>query len=178
MNSVGSITTYDIDQAHLRASKAIAFVLLASLAIIAVALGFEYIGGYRPCPLCLRQRYAYYAAIAAGLLGLGTQFAGIVSVVVNTRWLRLLLALIALGYIINTGLGVQHAGVEWKWWAGPDTCSGDLPKLSGGAGLDLEQTVVRCDAAAWRFAGLSFAGWNAVLSLGLALLAGRGAAGR
>jgi disulfide bond formation protein DsbB len=34
---------------------------------------------------------------------------------------------------------------------------------------------VACDEAAWRFFGLSFAGWNAVLSLLLAGLAGYGA---
>jgi len=35
---------------------------------------------------------------------------------------------------------------------------------------------VACDEAAWRFLGLSFAGWSAVLSLVLAGLAGYGAA--
>jgi disulfide bond formation protein DsbB len=32
--------------------------------------------------------------------------------------------------------------------------------------------VVSCTEAAWRFLGLSMAGWNAVISLGLAALAG------
>ena len=32
--------------------------------------------------------------------------------------------------------------------------------------------VVSCTEAAWRLAGLSLAGWNAVFSAGLALLAG------
>jgi len=31
--------------------------------------------------------------------------------------------------------------------------------------------VVRCDDANWRFLGLSFAGWNVLVSLGLALVA-------
>ena len=31
--------------------------------------------------------------------------------------------------------------------------------------------VVRCDEAAWRWLGLSLAGWNALISLGLAALA-------
>jgi disulfide bond formation protein DsbB len=37
--------------------------------------------------------------------------------------------------------------------------------------------VVRCDEAAWRFLGLSLAGWNVPLSLGLALIAAWGARG-
>ena len=32
--------------------------------------------------------------------------------------------------------------------------------------------AVRCDEAAWVFAGLSMAGWNALISLGLAGLSG------
>jgi disulfide bond formation protein DsbB len=31
--------------------------------------------------------------------------------------------------------------------------------------------VIRCDEAAWRLFGLSFAGYNALISLGLAVLA-------
>lgn len=144
--------------------RALQAMLLASLAIIAVALGFEYIGKYRPCPLCLMQRYAYYFAIAAGALGLIAARQG-----VGAGWLRVVLALIAIGFLINAGLGVYHAGVEWKWWAGPNTCTAALPSLSSGSGLDLSQPVIRCDAAPWTLAGLSFAGWNAVLSAGLAL---------
>ena len=45
-------------------------VLLGALAIILAALGFEYIGGYAPCPLCLQQRYAYYACIPLSVLAL------------------------------------------------------------------------------------------------------------
>ena len=36
-------------------------------------------------------------------------------------------------------------------------------------------TVVRCDEVQWRFMGLSFAGWNFVISLIAALIAFRGA---
>jgi len=36
--------------------------------------------------------------------------------------------------------------------------------------------IIRCDEASWRFLALSFAGWNAVISALLAVLAGRGAA--
>ena len=152
-----------------RAAHTLRLVVAASLGIIAIALGFEYIGKYHPCPLCLMERYAYYFAIVAGAAGLAAQRAGH-----GGGWLRLLLAAIAIGYLINAGLGAHHAGVEWKWWAGPDTCTAPLPKLTGGTGLDLSQPVIRCDEAPWRFAGLSFAGWNAVLSALLAILAAWG----
>ena len=37
---------------------------------------------------------------------------------------RILLLLVALAFLINAGLGIYHAGVEWKWWPGPTTCAG------------------------------------------------------
>ena len=79
--------------------------------------------------------------------------------------------LAALGFLANSGLGIYHSGVEWKLWAGPAGCSatqalpgsvGDLMKGLGQGGH-----IARCDDSAWRFAGLSFAGWNALISLAL-----------
>jgi disulfide bond formation protein DsbB len=66
-------------------------------------------------------------------------------------------------------LGVYHSGVEWGWWPGPPVCtvggglSGGLPDLN-------TAKVIRCDEAQWRFLGLSFAGWNVVVSLALVAL--------
>ena len=75
-------------------------------------------------------------------------------------------------------LGTYHAGVEWHWWAGPTDCSGPLSDLSAGGSL-LEQLhsvhVVRCDEAAWRFLGISLAGYDALLSFFLAAVAAWGA---
>jgi disulfide bond formation protein DsbB len=68
--------------------------------------------------------------------------------------------------------------VEWKLWAGPLECSGALNDL-GTAGNLLERVqttrIVRCDEAAWRFLGLSLAGYNVLISLALAVIAGAGA---
>lgn len=144
-----------------------ASVLVAAIAIILTALGFEYIGGYRPCPLCLQQRYAYYAGIPVLFGALVLVTAG------QRRWAGLLFAIVAAGFLVNAGLGVYHAGVEWKFWAGPDTCQLYLDSAPAGSGGVLEQLktvrVIRCDEAPWRFLGLSFAGWNALLSIFLAL---------
>jgi disulfide bond formation protein DsbB len=152
-----------------------AAVLVLAAAVIIAALGFEFIGGYRPCPLCLEQRYAYYAGIPVLFLALVLVAAD------RPRAAALLFALVALAFLVNAGLGAYHAGVEWKFWEGPQTCSGALTPLGSGTGSGglLKQlqteTFIRCDEAAWRFAGLSFAGWNAVLSLLLALGAAQAA---
>jgi len=78
-------------------------------------------------------------------------------------------------------LGVKHAGVEWGFWAGPTDCGAvAAPADTGGKGvLDAIDTFVppSCDKAAWRdpVLQLSFAGWNAVMSLVLGVAAFRGA---
>jgi disulfide bond formation protein DsbB len=143
-----------------------ALVLLAAIAVILAALGFEHVGGLPPCPLCLEQRYAYYAGIPALFVALVLLAAG---------WPRASAAiffLVATAFLANAGLGVYHAGVEWKLWAGPDTCSGTTAPLGGGKGGILDQLsttrVIRCDEAPWQLLGISLAGWNALASLALA----------
>ena len=140
-------------------------VLFGAVLVILSAFSFQYVGGYLPCPLCLQQRYAYYAAIPALFLAL-------VLVSADRRGLAaLVFALVALAFLANAGLGVYHAGAEWKFWPGPDTCAG-AQGLSTSAGSLLERAetarVVSCVDPQWHFLGLSFAGWNVVTSLALA----------
>jgi disulfide bond formation protein DsbB len=80
------------------------------------------------------------------------------------------IALVGIAALLLTGLiGVFHAGVEWGWWEGPTACSG---LGFDPAALDNPDAfrVVRCDVAAWRLAGISMAGYNALISFGTACL--------
>ena len=146
-----------------------ALVFALSVAIIVAALGFEHIGGYKPCPLCLIERKAWYIAIPLTLLAL------LLYRMDKLLLVKLLLAAIALMFVVNAGLAGYHAGIEWKWWAGPTSCTGDqLEQLGGAGGLleALKQTkVVRCDIAEFRLFGLSFSGYNVLSSLLAALIA-------
>jgi disulfide bond formation protein DsbB len=148
--------------------RAAAIVLAIAAATILAALAFEHFGGYAPCPLCLEERYAYYFAVPASALALLLARGERLGIA------RILLALIALGFLINLGVGVFHAGVEWKWWPGPGECSGAFD-LQWGPGGVVDTPIIRCDEASWRFLGLSFAGWNAVVSAFLAAVAAYGA---
>jgi disulfide bond formation protein DsbB len=152
------------------ATAAIAFAVGGSATILG-AWFFQYVLGYMPCPLCLEQRYAYYFGIPlAVLVVLGD------SVGASRKVLLLALFAIAAGMVWNTGLSAFHAGVEWKWWPGPRDCSGPLESLGAGSLLrDLQSIhVARCDDAAWRFLGISLAGYDALISLSLAAIAGWG----
>ena len=149
-------------------------VAIGGAATILGAWFFQYVLGYMPCPLCLEQRYAYYFGIPlAVLVVLGE------SVGASRKVLLLALFAIMAGMIWNTGLSAFHAGVEWKWWPGPQECSGPLTDLSADGDLLsslTNLTIVRCDEAAWRFLGLSLAGYNVLISLTLAAIAAWGAA--
>src|SRR5262249_2795121 len=130
------------------------------------ALILQYGLGLQPCPLCLEQRYAYYFAIPLPLTVLVGDQVG-----ASRKVLVAALVAIALGMLWNASLGVYHSGIGWKWWAGPQECTGALGDLGSTGGLlnKLESiTLVRCDEAAWRFLGLSLAGYNALISLALA----------
>src|SRR5262245_33165048 len=97
-----------INRAHSQAYRKGGLVLLVAIAVIAAALAFEHIGGYAPCPLCLQQRYAYYAGIPVlflALVLLAAERPGLASA---------LFALVALAFLANAGLGIYHAGAEWK----------------------------------------------------------------
>ena len=144
--------------------------LFLAAASILVALGFQYIGGYYPCPLCFMQRYAYYFAVPVLFAALALSSGG------ERNAAMVLFGLVALAFLANAGLGVYHAGAEWKFWPGPDTCAGAQAVSTAAGSLikELETTrVVRCDEAAIRILGLSFAGWNVIASLVIAGLSAR-----
>ncbi len=155
------------------AYKTGALALAVAVATIVGALGFQYLGGYLPCPLCLEQRYAYYAGAPVLFAALVVLSAG------HHRSAALLFLLVAVAFLANAALGVYHAGAEWHFWPGPEACTG-AQELSTSAGALLKAlpstNVIRCDEAAWRFAGISLAGWNVVVSLLVVVLSSRAAA--
>jgi disulfide bond formation protein DsbB len=145
-------------------------IALGAAATVGGALVFEHVFGYVPCKLCLIQRNPYYAAIPLGLL----------AALLPPRWTRAGLWLLALVFLVSAGLGAYHSGVEWGLFAGPSDCGGGAGAGAGNVGDFLSQLqntrVVSCTEAAWRFLGLSLAGWNVLISLGLAGFAAMAAA--
>lgn len=143
--------------------------VLVAAAMLATAHAFETFGGYAPCTLCLRQREVYWT-----ILGLGVVFMMLVRLPGGPRWREATCWALGLAFLVGAGFAVYHAGAEWKFWPGPAACAStgasvsaaDMAAFLGGAKVK----PPACDEAAWVFAGLSMAGWNAVISLGLAIL--------
>ncbi len=154
------------------AAAAALAIFVLSAATLLVAWYFQFALKLPPCPLCLEQRLPYHVVIPLSLL---MAIAALVRAPQKLLAVGFLAIIIAVLY--GAALGAYHAGVEWHWWAGPTDCSGPLTDLkAGGSLLNQLQSihVVRCDVAAWRFLGLSLAGYNVLISLAMAAIAVRG----
>ena len=134
--------------------------------LLAGAYVSEYGFGLFPCELCWWQRYAHFAAVALAL----------VSTVAPPK--RLWIVLAGLGVLASGLLGGFHAGVEYGWWEGFTTCTSNVQD-SGADPLEaiMNAPLIRCDVPQWEFAGISLAGFNAIISVIFAVaifvLAGR-----
>ena len=139
------------------------FALLASATMLGVAHAFQTFGGLAPCELCLKQRTVYWVAG-----GLAAAAMILVRLPGGARFRQASCWLLALVFVAGAGVAGYHAGVEWKFWPGPQSCSGGgavsmaaLKDLLSGGGVKMPA----CDHPAWVFLGLSMAGWNTVASL-------------
>lgn len=155
-------------------SLSIRFLIIAAIlaATLAGAWGFQIIGDLAPCPLCLQQRWPYYIGAPLALL-----LAFLVSKNPSSGIAKAGLVLVMLLLAGSAVFGAFHAGVEWGFWQGPTDCAGGRP-ITGNAGDLLAQIsrtrVVACNEAAFRFLGISLAGYNALISAGLCAFAALG----
>jgi disulfide bond formation protein DsbB len=142
-------------------------VAAGSAATLASALLSQFVGGLAPCVLCLWQRWPHVAAIALAALAF-VAFGR--SRAVGSG----LLALAGVALWVSAGIAAYHVGVEQHWWAGTAQCgaAGGTPTtLDDLRRMVLAAPVTRCDEVAWSFLGISMAGWNLLISLGLGALA-------
>lgn len=143
---------------------------ISAVLLIAAHL-FERIGGLAPCLLCLDQREVHWVALGVAVTG------GLIGLVRPRLELAMVgLALLTLTFFYSTWLSGFHAGVEWDFWDGPPGCAvgGDVivdfnPEDIFNSLETAGPTGPPCEQAAWRLFGLSMAGYNALISLGLAL---------
>lgn len=161
-------------EAHSNRTLTALFLALAMALVVGTALGFEHIGGYIPCALCLEQRTPYYIGAPLMLLAAIISKSG-----GSARIVRGLLAIGGLLMLYGLVLGAYHSGVEWQWWEGPASCATSANAVTSDAGSLLGELSATkppsCDAAALRVLGLSFAGWNVLASAALAAIAFRAA---
>jgi len=140
--------------------KLIVIAGLGSAGMLLGAFAFQYIGGLAPCKMCLWQRYPHGVAVVIAAFAL------------LFPW-RILPIAGFFAAATTAVIGIYHTGVERGWFEGPNTCtSGPIDGLTPQQLMDqiMGAPLVRCDEVAWSMIGLSMASWNAVISLGLALI--------
>jgi disulfide bond formation protein DsbB len=140
-------------------SAGAAFVV--GLLAIVGALASQVFAGLVPCELCLEQRLAYYYGLP-------------ILLVVLLTWNRLPLtvwyiamAIVTAIFIWGAYMGAYHAGVEWGWWPGPTACTGVGEAMDFDA-LNNMTPVIGCDVVQFRLAGISLAGYNFLVCIGVA----------
>jgi len=151
-----------------------AIVFAASVVALAGALIGQFVFALEPCSLCLYQRVPY---VVAALL------AGAALLVPGGGLQRTAVALCAVAFSGGAALAFFHVGVEAHWWTsgipgcGADAVAGALSDTMTIADLQARLAgppPTPCDQVRFRFLGLSLAGYNVIISLVLAGLAGLG----
>ena len=143
---------------------------VAGLLPLIAALATQFGLGLRPCELCLYQRIPFYFALALGIVAAFAPLVGPVR--------RVLVALIAVGFLINVGLASYHFGVEQHWWSAScaDTGGGGVASPADLRAALTRKPEVPCDEVPFTLFGLSMAGYNVPYSLFLGLAFGFAAA--
>jgi disulfide bond formation protein DsbB len=151
------------DRRMTRLEQARWLALAVPAALLAGALGSQYVGGLYPCEMCHWQRWPHYAAVAIALLAFAARG------LMPDRG-RSLVWLAALAIIVSGLIGVYHAGVEADVFEGFTSCAVDAGSSGDMLADIMAKPLVQCDQVQWSFLGISLAGWNAIISLASGLL--------
>jgi len=145
-------------------SRARLIAILTPSLLLGGALVSQYVGGLYPCEMCMWQRWPHLVAIFFALDAIALRSKPALSAIFAT--------LAALTIAVSGAIGAFHAGIEYGWWEGLTACSSTITGATTAEMLDsiMAAPLTRCDVAPWSLFGISLAGYNAIFSLGAALL--------
>lgn len=145
----------------------------AAAFMLAAAHAFETFAFLLPCPLCLRQREIYWAVVAMTVTALILW-----QIRQNPRFILAFNIMLGLVFLTGAIIAAYHAGVEYKFWPAPSGCTANLVDMDtiDLTNLNQRQGAPSCTDDPWKGRyGLSMAGWNALISLGLSAISFRAA---
>ena len=137
--------------------------LISSLMLIS-AFYLEYFNGALPCDLCITQRWFHGAIIA---------YSFIIILIIKRSVIskKLLMLGGAILWLLSSLAGLYHFGIEMNFWTGPDGCSSNIDFTKNTLTYLLNKSPIKCDEVMFEIFGLSLAGWNALASFFIFLLA-------
>ncbi len=140
----------------------ISFVISSLMLLSAFYL--EYFHGALPCDLCITQRWFHGVIIS---------YSFIIILIINKTLIsnKLLILVGAILWLSSSLAGLYHFGIEMNFWAGPDGCSSNIDFSKDTLTYLLNKSPIKCDEVIFEIFGLSLAGWNALVSLFIFLLA-------
>lgn len=143
-------------------------IIFVSAVIVASLFFLDHILKIPVCPLCFIQRPSWYIILI--VLPLNFLIKSRLQLFINTSIVSLLL-------LFTMSYGIFQAGAEWKLWQGLASCGNIqqdiknfiIPNISNSNLLQLPD-YIPCSTDPWRFLGISFAGYNVLISLGLLII--------
>jgi disulfide bond formation protein DsbB len=142
------------------------FLAAVGLDLFAIYYLQEWLG-LEPCPMCILQRYAFFAIAGIAL----------VAAIWNPRGaaLRTLGVLLAIFALAGAGVAIRHSYLQ-HFPPKQETCGTDLEGLLntlplGEAFPKIFQGTGSCSAVTWKFLGLSIPEWAIVWFVGFAAVA-------
>ena len=139
------------------------FILMIASASVITAWIAEYIFGLHPCTLCYYQRYEYMSIIALLSLQL---------FILPHRFLKISLTIVALIFLATALTAAYQVAVENHWVTAPNICKGsnEADSFEEFRETLMGKSATACDQVQWALFGISMAGYNFILSLGLSFL--------
>ena len=128
------------------------------------AFYLENFHGALPCDLCITQRWFHGAIIA---------YSFIIIVIIKKTYISKKLLIIggAILWLSSSLAGLYHFGIEMNFWTGPDGCSSNIDFSKDTLTYLLNKSPIKCNEIMFEILGLSLAGWNALASFFIFLLA-------
>ena len=132
--------------------------------MLSSAFYLEYFQGALPCDLCITQRWFHAVIIVYSL---------IIILILNKISVskKLLVFGASILWLLSSIAGLYHFGIEMSFWTGPDGCSSNIDFSKNTLNYLLQKSPIKCDEIMFQIFGLSLAGWNALTSFFIFLLA-------
>ena len=137
-------------------------ILLISITALAFAYFVEYVLGYKPCNLCLIERWPYIITIILILINL-----------IIKKIEKIILIKLALIFAVATILSFYHVGIEQGFFNESLVCisNNEINSLNKEDIIkELEKEVVSCKNVEFTFFGLSLATINTIISFVLSAI--------